>query len=81
MATIANDGKFNWERLATEIKTLKALVGDLERLLNGEYPHQGNPEDSPVIDNWYLDPERKYTRTLSRFCRLDKPARFRDGNR
>nr|WP_278502380.1 hypothetical protein [Brucella intermedia] len=40
MATIAHDGTFNRQRLETEIETLKALVCDLERLLNGEEPKQ-----------------------------------------
>ncbi|KAB2774837.1 DUF6634 family protein [Brucella anthropi] len=113
MAIIAHDGTFNRQRLATEIETLKALVRDLERLLNGEDPHQSELADAPLIDNWdfdrrdttclvgtfiahprlgrivpngitselwYIDPERKYARTFSRFYRLGKPVRFRDGN-
>lgn len=55
MATIVKDGELNRERLAKEIKALKALVGDLERLLNGEHPHQDDLEGAPVIDNWDFD--------------------------
>ena len=113
MATIAHDGTFNRQRLVTEIKTLKALVCDLERLLNGEEPKQSELADAPLINNWridrrdavclagtfldhprlgpivpngitselwYIDPEREYARTFSRFYRLGKPVRFRDGN-
>lgn len=102
MAIIANDGEFN-RRLATEIKALKALVRDLERLLNGEHPHPKELADAPLINNWdfdrrdatclvgtfidhprlrrivpngitselwYIDPERQYARTFSRFYRL-----------
>lgn len=114
MAIIANDGAFNRERLAAEIKALKALVHDLERLLNGEHPDPKELEDAPLISNWdfdrrdavclvgtliahprlgrivpngitselwYIDPERKYARTFSRFYRLGKTVRFREGNR
>ncbi|QNQ64443.1 hypothetical protein IB024_16655 (plasmid) [Brucella sp. 6810] len=114
MAIIAHDGTFNRQRLATEIETLKALVCDLERLLNGEDPEQSDLADAPLIENWefdrrhttclvgtfiahprlgrivpngitselwYIDPERKYARTFSRFYRLGKTIRFRDGNR
>ncbi len=114
MAIVAHDGIFNRQRLATEIETLKALVRDLERLFDGENPHQSELADAPLIDNWdfdrrdttclvgtfvahprlgrivpngitselwYIDPERKYARTFSRFYRLGKSARFRKGNR
>ncbi|PWL16594.1 hypothetical protein DKP76_16620 [Falsochrobactrum shanghaiense] len=114
MAIIANDGTFNRQRLATEIETLKALVRDLERLLNGEDPHQSELADAPLINNWdfdrrdavclvgtfldhprlgrmvpngitselwYINPDAGYARTFSRFYRLGKPARFRNGNR
>ncbi|WP_112593097.1 DUF6634 family protein [Brucella tritici] len=112
MAIIANDGAFNRERLAAEIKALKALVHDLERLLNGEHPDPRELADAPLISNWdfdrrdttclvgtfvahprlgrivpngitselwYIDPERKYARTFSRFYRLGKTVRFREG--
>lgn len=114
MAIVAHDGIFNRQRLATEIETLKALVRDLERLMNGDDPQQTELADAPLIDNWdfdrrdttclvgtfvahprlgrivpngitselwYIDPERQYARTFSRFYRLGKMVRFRDGNR
>ncbi len=114
MAIIANDGTFNRERLAAEIKALKALVHDLERLLNGEHPDPRELAHAPLINNWdfdrrdavclvgtflghprlgrivpngmtselwYINPEREYARTFSRFYRLGKPARFRESKR
>ena len=55
MAIVAHDGIFNRQRLATEIETLKALVRDLERLMNGEDPQQTELADAPLIDNWDFD--------------------------
>ncbi|MDT6941798.1 hypothetical protein RI570_16965 [Brucella pseudogrignonensis] len=55
MAITANDGAFNRERLAAEIKALKALVHDLERLFNGEHPDPKELADAPLISNWDFD--------------------------
>lgn len=114
MAIDENHGKFDRERLAAEIETLRALVHDLERLLNGEHPDPKELADAPLISNWdfdrrdvtclvgtfldhprlgrivpngmtselwYINPEREYARTFSRFYRLGKQARFRESKR
>jgi len=55
MAIVENHGRFDKERLAAEIKTLNALIRDLERLLNGEHPDPKELADAPLINNWRFD--------------------------
>jgi len=53
MVTI-KDGKYNREQLELEIKMLKYLVDDLERIFQGDYPDERILENSPAITNWKL---------------------------
>jgi len=53
MVTI-KDGKYNREQLELEIRMLKYLVDDLERILQGDYPDERILENSPAITSWKL---------------------------
>ena len=71
MAIVISHGKFDRERLAAEIKTLDALVRDLERLLNGEHPNPKELADAPLINNWRFD-RREATCLVSTFLKLPR---------
>ncbi|KAB2662437.1 hypothetical protein F9K91_22495 [Brucella tritici] len=54
MAVIIKNGKYNREQLEIEINMLKALVTDLERIINGEHPDERQLSNSPAITSWKL---------------------------
>lgn len=53
MVTI-KDGKYNREQLELEIRMLKSLVDDLERIFQGDYPDEQLLKNSPAITSWKL---------------------------
>jgi len=57
MVTI-KDGKYNREQLELEIRMLKSLVDDLERIFKGDYPDEQLLTNSPAITNWKLSTRR-----------------------
>jgi len=56
--TIIKNGKYNRERLKTEITSLRSLADDLEMILNGCYPSMQQLDTSPAITNWKLSARR-----------------------
>ncbi|ABS13426.1 hypothetical protein Oant_0702 [Brucella anthropi ATCC 49188] len=58
MTVIIENGKYNREQLELEIRMLKALVDDLERIFQGDYPDERILTISPAITNWKLSARR-----------------------
>lgn len=103
MTVTIKNGNYNREQLELEIRMLKALVDDLQRIFEGDYPDEQLLTNSPAITSWklsarratclegilfehprlgqivphgitselwFLDLDRNYARTFSRFYRL-----------
>jgi len=60
MAVTIKNGKYNREQLELEIKMLKALVMDLERIFQGDYPDERTLANSPAITSWKLSKRRQH---------------------
>lgn len=58
MAFIIKNGRYNREQLELEIRMLKSLVADLERISQGEYPDERELKNSPAITCWKLSAHR-----------------------
>ena len=54
MTVIIENGKYNREQLELEIRMLKSLVMDLERILQGDYRDERTLANSPAITSWKL---------------------------
>ncbi|MFC7067069.1 DUF6634 family protein [Brucella rhizosphaerae] len=52
MTVTIKNGKMNSTELELEIAMLKSLVGDLERILQGDYPSELELNSAPIITNW-----------------------------
>ncbi len=58
MTVTIKDGKYNREQLELEIRMLKSLVADLERIFEGDYPDERILTNSPAITSWKLSARR-----------------------
>lgn len=61
---------YDWNQTTRPAACLEGLVQ--------EHPLLGRNRLIITSDLYYLDPEMRFARTLSRFYRLGKPARFRN---
>ncbi|KAB2662651.1 hypothetical protein F9K91_21410 [Brucella tritici] len=58
MTVTIKNGNYNREQLELEIRMLKALVDDLQRILEGDYPDEQLLTNSPAITSWKLSARR-----------------------
>ncbi|MCH4539768.1 hypothetical protein [Ochrobactrum sp. A-1] len=58
MTVTIKNGKYNREQLELEIRMLKSLVTDLERIFEGNYPNERILTNSPAITSWKLSARR-----------------------